>query len=57
MLQATNASQQYAESGSSVALYQHPEGSLSEHRLSDQEHADSFVAPLVLVLTPMGVKF
>ena len=54
MLQEMNAQQQYAESGSSVALHQHPDGSLSEHRLADQEQADSFVAPLVLVLTPNG---
>src|SRR5437879_5325305 len=54
MLQETNGPQQYAALESSVALQQHPDGSLSEHRLSDQEQADSFVAPLVLVLTPNG---
>jgi hypothetical protein len=37
-----------------VALHQHSDGLLSEPRLSDQEQADSFVAPLVLVLTPNG---
>jgi hypothetical protein len=53
MLQETHAPQQYAESGASVALHQHS-GLLSEPRLSDQEQADSFVASLVLVLTPNG---
>ena len=57
MLQDTNAPQQYAESGASVALYQHSDGSLSEHRLSDQEQADSSWHPSCSCSPLMEVRF